>query len=329
MATILITGGTGFIGSNLLARLVERGDRVSINDRLGSGQKWRNIARHEIDEFVAPDALDDFLERRGDEIDFVFHFGAISSTAEINVDLIVKTNVRLSQRIWRWCTRHETPLVYASSAATYGNGSRGFRDDGSTTALARLRPLNPYAWSKHAFDRWVAREVESGRGHPPSWYGLKFFSVYGPNEYHKGATRSLVNKAYPLAAAGEPATLFRSHHPDYEDGGQMRDFVYVADCVAVMEWLHDVRPDNGLYNLGTGRAQSRLELMAALYASVGHDLEVDWIDTPDDVRVPYQYFTRADLTKLRRAGYSAPFLSVENGVRSYVEQYLASDKRYV
>lgn len=327
MATILITGGAGFIGSNLVVRLADRGDRVSISDRLGSGDKWRNIARADIDELVPPTALDDFLERRGSEVDFVYHLAAATPTEGTDVDLIVETNYALSQHIWRWCTRREIPLVYASSAATYGDGSRGFRDDGTSGALARLRPMNALGWSRHAFDRWVAREVEGGKGHPPTWYGLKFFSVYGPNEAHRGATQSLVNKAYPLAVAGKPVTLFRSHHPDYEDGGQMRDFIYVGDCVDVMEWLRDEQPTSGLYNLGTGQAESRLGLMNALYAAVGQELKVDWVDTPEEVRDRYQYFTRADISKLRNAGYSAPFLSVENGVRAYVEDHLTPGKR--
>ena len=222
---ILITGGTGFIGSNLVGRVVDHGARVSISDTLGTGDKWRNIARHEIDELVNPADLDDLLARRGDEVEFVYHMGAISATTETDADLIAATNFRLSQKIWRWCTAHSVPLVYASSAATYGDGSQGFADGDDIEELARLRPLNAYGWSKHLFDRWVAREIVEGRGHPPSWVGLKFFNVYGPNEYHKADMRSVVTKAYPSAAAGEAVTLFRSHHPDYEDGGQMRDFV--------------------------------------------------------------------------------------------------------
>jgi ADP-L-glycero-D-manno-heptose 6-epimerase len=325
---ILVTGGTGFIGSNLVGVLADRGERVSICDTLGTGEKWRNIARHEIDELVHPDGLENFLARRGDEISFVYHMGAISATTETDADLITSTNLRLSQKIWRWCAGESVPLVYASSAATYGDGANGFVDSNDRGALASLRPLNAYGWSKHAFDRWVAREVSEDRAAPPHWAGLKFFNVYGPNEYHKGDMMSVVTKSHAGAATGDPVTLFRSHHPDYADGGQMRDFVYVRDCVDVMTWIRDARPPDGLYNLGTGRAQSWLELMGALYDAVGQTLEVDWIDTPVEIRDRYQYFTQADMTKLREAGYDRPFASVEDGIARYVERYLGSADPY-
>lgn len=325
---ILVTGGTGFIGSNLVGALSDAGERVSICDALGIGEKWRNIAKHELDELVDPYALDDFLVRRGADVSFVFHMGAISATTETDADLIADSNLRLSQRVWRWCAEHDVPLVYASSAATYGDGAHGFVDADDRTSLAMLRPLNAYGWSKHAFDRWVAREVEEGRPAPPHWAGVKLFNVYGPNEYHKDDMRSVVTKSYSDAVAGRKVTLFRSHHPDYEDGGQMRDFVYVKDCVDVMLWMRDDRPPSGIYNLGTGRAQTWLELMGALYAAVGRELDVHWVDTPPEIRDRYQYFTEAAMTKLRDAGYSAPFASVEDGVSDYVRRYLSTDDPY-
>ncbi len=324
----LVTGGTGFIGSNLVGRLAEEGVRVSVNDTLGRGEKWRNIARHEIDELVDPRHLDDFLERRGDEIERVYHLGAISSTTETDADLVADSNLRLSQRIWRWCAGRGVPLVYASSAATYGDGSAGFEDDDGPEALARLLPLNAYGWSKHAFDRWVAREVVEGRPAPPLWVGLKLFNVYGPNEYHKGDMRSVVTKAYASAERGKAVTLFRSHHPDYGDGRQKRDFVYVRDCVDVMLWLRHGAAPSGIYNLGTGRAQTWLELMGALFEAVGKPLQVSWIDIPEEIRERYQYFTEADMTKLREAGYDRPFASVEEGVTDYVERYLSQGDPY-
>lgn len=325
---ILVTGGTGFIGSNLVAALSDRGERVSINDTLGSGEKWKNIARHEVDEIVRPDRLEEFLARRGGEVRCVVHLGAISSTTEADVDLIVDANLRLSQYIWRFCAEHEVPLIYASSAATYGDGALGFEDSDDRSALARLRPLNPYGWSKHTFDRWVAREVDEGRSAPPAWYGLKFFNVYGPNEYHKGDMRSVVGKSYENASAGQPVTLFRSHNPKYRDGGQKRDFVYVGDCVDVMLWLLEKTPASGLYNVGTGAAQSWLELMTALYGAVGRKLSVEWTDVPPKIRGRYQYFTEADIGKLRAAGYDRPFLDVEAGVGRYVRDFLAGPSRY-
>jgi ADP-L-glycero-D-manno-heptose 6-epimerase len=322
---ILVTGGAGFIGSNLVGALAERGERVSVCDWLGHGEKWKNLARHELQELVPPERLRRFLAKRGREIEYVFHMGAITSTAETNGELLAEVNFRLSQRIWRWCSQAAVPLVYASSAATYGDGALGFDDDATSEGLARLRPLNPYGWSKHLFDRWVARELAEDRARPPQWAGLKFFNVYGPNEHHKGDMRSLVTKAYPQVASGAGVTLFRSHHPDYPDGGQMRDFVYVRDCVDVMLWIKDNPSVNGLFNLGTGRAQTWLDLVGALFRAAGREPRIEWKDTPPEIRGSYQYFTQADMGKLLGAGYERPFASVEEGVTDYVLNYLAKD----
>jgi ADP-L-glycero-D-manno-heptose 6-epimerase len=325
---ILVTGGAGFIGSNLVAALAEAGHPVGVCDRLGADGKWKNLARAELAELVPPEGLSELLERWGPELTAVFHMGAISSTLELDGDLVAAVNFRLSQDLWRACTRLQVPLIYASSAATYGDGGQGFDDDGSLEGLAALRPLNLYGWSKHLFDRWVARQIADGHPRPPQWVGLKFFNVYGPNEFHKGDMRSLVTKAYPHAAAGEPVTLFRSHHPDYPDGGQKRDFVYVRDCVDVMLWLLENPGVSGLFNLGTGRAQTWLDLMTALYRSVGRELTVRWMDTPLELRDRYQYFTEARMQRLRAAGYARPFASVEEGVREYVERYLSREDPY-
>jgi len=326
---IVVTGGAGFIGSNFIAGLEEAGgDPVSVVDWLGHEDKWKNLRRRDLDELVDPGALDGFLARRVGDITYVVHMGAISSTTETDADLIAETNLRLSQHLWRWCARHGVPLLYASSAATYGDGSAGFADDASPGALARLVPLNAYGWSKLAFDKWVAHQAASADAKPPQWVGLRFFNVYGPNEYHKEDMRSVVTKAYPAAAAGKPVTLFRSHHPDYPDGGQKRDFVYVKDCVDVMLWLTEHREVSGLFNLGTGRAQTWLELMGALYGAVGRELDVKWVDTPVEIRDRYQYFTQAEMGRLRAAGYRRPFRSVEEGVADYVEHHLATDDPY-
>jgi len=325
---ILVTGGAGFIGSNLVAELSDSGLDVAVCDWFRKGDKWRNLASAALAKAVDPSQLVRFLEERGDEIDYVFHMGAISSTTERDVDLIVATNVRLSQKLWGWCASRGIPLVYASSAATYGDGSRGFGDDGRDESLGELRPLNAYGWSKHVFDRWVARRVERGDPAPPQWAGLKFFNVYGPNEYHKGSMQSIVAKSYGAASAGEPVTLFRSHHPDYEDGGQLRDFIYVRDCVRVMLWLRDHPEASGLFNVGTGRAQSFRELIEALFAAIGREPGFNWVDTPAEIRDRYQYYTRADMTRLRAAGYEEPFADASEGVRDYVTRYLATDNPY-
>jgi ADP-L-glycero-D-manno-heptose 6-epimerase len=324
---ILVTGGAGFIGSNLVATLCERGHAVAVCDRLHSNDKWRNLAKSDVADIVMPESLPEWLDRHP-SLEAVLHLGAISSTTESDADLIYDVNVNLSTFLWRWCADHGTRLIYASSAATYGAGTSGFDDDGRVEALGRLRPLNAYGWSKHFFDRRVAKLVAAGEKTPPQWTGLKFFNVFGPNEYHKGLMQSVVAQKYPLVAAGEPVTLFTSHHPDYPDGGQMRDFIYVDDCVNVMLWLLDHPGVNGLFNLGTGKSRSFADLARALAAAADVQLRIEFIPMPDAIRPNYQYFTEARMERLRGAGYSEPFTSLEEGVRQYVEHFLSKPDRY-
>ena len=325
---ILVTGGAGFIGSNLVAQLVESGERVTVCDQLGRADMWRNLAKHQIEGRIDPSEIEGWLESLEGSLSYVFHMGAVSSTTETDLELITRTNVQLPQFLWRWCSLNEVPFMYASSAATYGDGSHGFDDVQTSSALAEFRPLNPYGQSKHEFDRWVAQQMEVGAPTPPQWVGLKFFNVYGPNEQHKGEAQSVVTKSYARAAAGEPVTLFRSHHPDYADGCQMRDFVYVRDCVGAMAWLRRNEAVNGLFNMGTGKARSWLELMQALYDAVGRELRVRWVDPPAEIRDRYQYFTQANLGKLRRVGYRGEFASVEVGVGDYVRRFLSTSDPY-
>jgi ADP-L-glycero-D-manno-heptose 6-epimerase len=326
---IVITGGAGFLGSNLAAALEARGERdLVICDRLGQDGKWRNIAKRELAALLPPGTLLAFLEEHAREIGMVFHLGAISSTTETDADLIAATNFTLSQRLWEWCAQTETRLVYASSAATYGDGSAGFDDDGSVAALARLRPLNAYGWSKHVFDRRVARLVAAGAAKPRQWAGLKFFNVYGPNEYHKGAMQSVVAQIYPRAVAGKSARLFRSHRADVPDGGQKRDFVAVRDCVEIMLWLYDHPAVNGLFNVGSGKARSFRDLAEAVFCALDRKPDIDYIDTPAEIRDKYQYFTEARTDRLRAAGYDKPATSLEDGVRDYVVSYLAAADPY-
>jgi len=326
---IIITGGAGFIGSNLVAALSDRraGDLI-VCDRLGGDDKWRNLAKHDIAGTITPEALPGFLDGRGSAVEAIFHMGAISSTTETNATLIKAENFDTSLNLWRWCAAHDCRFIYASSAATYGDGALGFDDDGAPEALARLRPLNLYGRSKHLFDRRVARLVADGARRPRQWAGLKFFNVYGPNEYHKDAMRSIVAKNHAKAARGEAVTLFKSHHPDYADGGQLRDFISVADCVAVMLWLYDNPEVDGLFNLGTGKARSFADLIAALFAALGRDPVIDYVDTPLEIRDNYQYFTQANMGRLHAAGYHASFLSLEDGVADYVKNYLDKDDPY-
>jgi ADP-L-glycero-D-manno-heptose 6-epimerase len=322
---IVVTGGAGFIGSNLVAALEERGHEIVVCDTLGSGDKWRNIAKRNIADIVAPDRLSNFLERHAPSIDAVFHLGAISSTTETDVDLIINQNFRFSCSLWQWCRSSGKRFVYASSAATYGDGSSGFDDDASPQALAALRPLNPYGWSKHLFDRRIAAR---GGWEAARSVGLKFFNVYGPNEYHKDAQRSVVHQLYPKAMHGDAAILFKSHNPAYSDGGQKRDFIWVGDCVEVMLWLLDHKEVSGLFNVGTGQARSFADLARAVFAACGRNARIEFVDTPAAIRDRYQYFTEARVDRLRSAGYTAPFTPLEEGVRRYVEQFLRSPDPY-
>jgi ADP-L-glycero-D-manno-heptose 6-epimerase len=326
---ILVTGGAGFIGSNLVAALDKRGERVAVCDWLGKDDKWRNIAKRDLETIVAPEQLRDFLNQYAGDIEIVFHMGAISATTETDADLIVDTNFRLSRMLWLWCKENDVRFVYASSAATYGDGSAGFKDDESTQALEKLRPLNPYGWSKNLFDRWVARQKGRGDRGPVQSAGLKFFNVYGPNEYHKGSMRSVVEQVYPFAARNEAFPLFKSHNPKYADGGQLRDFVWVGDCVSVMLWLLDRPKTNGLFNLGTGAARSFADLATAVYRAAGKEPLIRYRDMPEELRARYQYFTEADMNKLRAAGYTAPFTTLEEGVRQYVQGFLAKPDPYI
>ena len=325
---ILVTGGAGFIGSNIAAALAERGERVVICDRLGTAEKWRNLVALEIEDIVAPEKLDDFLAAASADLRAVVHMGAISDTTERDADALVANNIALSQRLWRACAAQRKQFIYASSAATYGDGAEGFDDDAAIEHLARLRPLNGYGWSKQVFDRWVARRLSDGGARPLQWAGLKFFNVYGPNEYHKGAQASVAYHLFRQVEAGEPARLFQSHNPDYPDGGQMRDFIWVGDCVEVVLWLLEQRQVNGLFNVGTGEARSFADLARAVFAALERPDNIRYIPTPEAIRNTYQYFTEAKMARLRAAGYEAPFTPLEEGVRRYVRDFLSRPNPY-
>jgi ADP-L-glycero-D-manno-heptose 6-epimerase len=326
---IIVTGGAGFIGSNLVAGLEERGrGEIVVCDRLGRTEKWRNLAKRELAAFVAPEALDGFLAAHAGRVAAIFHLGAISATTETDADLVIATNFTLTMRLWDWCTAQRVPFIYASSAATYGGGEAGFDDDGRIAALARLRPLNSYGWSKQLVDRRIARLVADGAPCPPRWVGLKFFNVYGPNEGHKGEMMSIVAKLVPAAQRGDRARLFRSHDPLYADGGQLRDFIHVGDCVDALLWLLDHDAVSGLFNMGTGTARSFADLAAATFRALGREPAFDFIDTPLAIRDKYQYFTQASMARLRAAGYDRPFTSLEDGVTDYVQNYLLAPDPY-
>jgi ADP-L-glycero-D-manno-heptose 6-epimerase len=328
---LVITGGGGFVGSVLAAALNEAGRAdIVIVDRFGHDDKWRNIAKRDFFEIVPIEGLPAWLDRFGNEVEAVFHLGANSSTTETDADLVIGTNLNASIALWRWCAENGKRLIYASSAATYGDGTQGFDDAGGLAELKRLRPMNLYGWSKHAFDQWAWREAEKGNA-PPFWAGLKFFNVFGPNEHHKGDMMSLVAKNYARIAAGEPIRLFRSHRPDIADGEQTRDFVYVKDCAAVMLWLwRQGRPEHsGIYNVGTGEARSFKALMEATALACGKPLKVEYIDTPAAILPNYQYVTEARLSRLRAAGYNAPFTPLEAAVEDFVTKHLAQPDPYL
>ena len=325
--TVVVTGGAGFLGSNIVARLC--GDDafdVVVVDRLRSADsgKWRNLAKHPIADFWAPEALFDQLDRLGETVEAVIHMGAVSSTTEPDADHIIHSNFTLSRDLWRWSAARDGRLIYASSAATYGAGDQGFADADDLASLTALRPLNAYGWSKALFDQYARREADRGRA-PAQWTGLKFFNVYGPNEGHKGSMKSVVAQIWPAVAAGEAVKLFRSHRSDYEHGGQLRDFVYVADVVEVVSWLLASRGVNGVYNLGSGEARSFADLARATFAAAGREPRIEYIDMPEAIRDRYQYFTQADMTRLRAAGYARPFATLEAGVADYVTRFLATD----
>jgi ADP-L-glycero-D-manno-heptose 6-epimerase len=324
---LLVTGGAGFIGSNVVASLNEAGRAdIVVNDVLGSDGKWRNLGSRQLADFVPLNDLSRWLDGR--KLDGVVHLGAISSTVATDGDAIIETNFRLSLRLLDWCAATRTPFIYASSAATYGDGSRGFSDDNSLAALKRLKPMNLYGWSKHLFDLAVVERAAHGQKLPPQWAGLKFFNVFGPNEYHKGEMMSLVAKRFDDAKAGKPIRLFKSHRAGIADGEQMRDFIYVDDAVAVVRWLLDTPAVSGLFNVGTGKARSFRDLIAAMFGALGREPAIEYIDMPDSIRDSYQYLTQAETENLRRAGYNADFTALEEAVERYVTQYLDRSDRY-
>ncbi|MFC3070089.1 ADP-glyceromanno-heptose 6-epimerase [Phenylobacterium soli] len=327
---VFITGGAGFIGSNIAAKLAE--DRtwdVVVCDRLREAEtgKWRNIAKHPIGDFVAPEAMFEWLEKRWRDVEMVIHMGAISSTTEPDADKIIHNNFTLSRDLFRWCADRQRRLIYASSAATYGAGEHGFADDDSYDALIKLRPLNTYGWSKALFDIFAARQAYRGYA-PPQWTGLKFFNVYGPNEEHKSSMKSVAAQIWPHVQAGQTVQLFKSYRTDVPDGGQKRDFVYVRDCADVAEWLVHNPQVNGVYNLGSGTARSFEDMAKAVFKAAGKPAQIEYTPMPPAIRDKYQYFTEAGMDRLFEAGYPKPMTPLEEGIGDYVTHYLSQPDPY-
>jgi len=297
-------------------------------DWLRADDRWRNLAKHEIVDIIAPEALLPWLEGNVQAVTALVHMGANSSTSETDVELVFRQNARATLDLLQWCARSGKRFIYASSAATYGDGSAGFDDDPGLEALAKLRPLNAYGWSKHFVDRRVARLRQRGSGLPPQCTGLKFFNVYGPNEYHKGGMQSVIARNFAAVRDGQALRLFRSHRPEYVDGGQLRDFIYVRDCVDVILWLLDNPHVSGLFNVGSGVARSWLDLAHAVFNANEQPPLIEFIDMPPQLLDKYQYFTQARVTRLREAGYGKAFTTLEAGVEDYVRHYLRRSDPY-
>lgn len=315
---IVVTGAAGFIGSCMVSYLNQQGyNNLILVDEFSREDKELNLLHKNFIARVERENLFDWLQREKPAVKFVFHLGARTDTTEFDYSVHQHLNVEYSQKIWDYCTINNIPLVYASSAATYGEGELGYDD--SHDIVEQLNPLNPYGVSKNEFDKWVLHQED----HPPFWAGLKFFNVYGPNEYHKGRMASVIFHSFNQIKVNGEVKLFRSHKDGYENGEQLRDFVYVKDVVAVCCWLMKHQPASAIYNLGTGEARTFNDLVNATYAGLDLDPVIKYIDIPEDIRDKYQYFTEANMDKLRAAGYTEEFYTLEKGVDDYVRNYLS------
>lgn len=320
---IVVTGAAGFIGSCLVSRLNKEGrNDIIVVDDFSKKEKDHNLEGKTIQAKVGRKDFINWLKDFAQEIDFIFHIGARTDTTEFNREIFDELNVNYSKAIWNICVEKNIPLVYASSAATYGLGEFGYKDDHSI--ISNLKPLNPYGDSKNDFDKWVLTQETF----PPFWAGLKFFNVYGPNEFHKGRMASVIFHAFNQIEEKGGMKLFRSHNPNYTDGGQLRDFVYVKDVVEVCLFLMNKTPNSGIYNLGSGKARTFLDLAKNTFKSMNKEENIEFIDTPIDIRDKYQYFTEADMSKLINQGYDIPFHTLEEGVADYVTNYLIGNCYY-
>lgn len=319
---IVVTGAAGFIGSCLVQFLNEHNlkDSILVDDFQREAKKKNLINKTNLG-WIPRDEFFDYIRPMSKDVDFVFHLGARTDTTEMDEDLLNRLNLDYSKQVWQWCRDNSIPLVYASSAATYGGGENGFRDEHEI--IPNLKPLNPYGRSKNDFDQWVL----SQNGAPPFWAGLKFFNVFGPNEYHKGRMASVVFHAYKQINQTGEMKLFRSHHPDFKDGEQTRDFIYVKDLLQVLWFMYSKRPASGIYNVGTGKARTFNALVNAIFSSLNKAPKIGFIDTPEDIRDKYQYFTQAEMGKLKSAGYDKAFSTLEDSVADYVKSYLVPGNR--
>jgi ADP-L-glycero-D-manno-heptose 6-epimerase len=320
---IVVTGAAGFIGSCLVSRLNKSGyEDIVVVDDFSKTEKDGNLEGKTIKAKVGRKDFIQWLADFGEEVDFIYHIGARTDTTEFDVSIFDELNVNFSKDVWKACVKFNIPLVYASSAATYGLGEFGYKDDHAV--IEKLKPLNPYGDSKNDFDKWVLKQTEF----PPFWAGLKFFNVYGPNEFHKGRMASVIFHAHKQIGETGAMKLFRSHNPEYKDGEQLRDFVYVKDVVEVCLYLMDTPPTSGIYNLGSGTARTFLDLVKNTFKAMGKEESISFIDTPADIRDKYQYYTEADMSKLVESGFDKGFHSLEDGVADYVTNYLETNTYY-
>ena len=319
---LIVTGAAGFIGSCLVSELNHAGfEDIVIADEFNHAEKNKNLIEKKFSQQINRDELPAWINANAGKIEFIFHIGARTDTTEFNTAIFDKLNLYYTQELWSLCAKHNIPLVYASSAATYGLGEFGY-DDEDEGIIEKLKPLNPYGDSKNDFDKWALMQNSK----PPYWVGLKFFNVYGPNEFHKGRMASVIFHAYNQIKQNGKVKLFRSHNPNYTDGGQLRDFIYVKDLCSVILFLYRHKVSNGIYNLGTGTARTFLDLAKNTFKAMGVTEQIEFIDTPMDIRDKYQYFTEAKMNKLQKAGYTKPFATLEEGVDDYVKQYLSTGK---
>ena len=317
---IVVTGAAGFIGSCMITELNNAGYKnLLLVDDFSREDKKRNYQAKKYLQTMDRELFPEWFDAHASRIQTVFHLGARTDTTEQDYSVFLKLNLNYSISIWNTCTKNHIPLIYASSAATYGLGEQGYSDD--HTLVDKLQPLNPYGVSKNEFDKWVLKQKEV----PPHWYGLKFFNVYGPNEYHKGRMASVIFHTFQKIRSTGQMNLFRSHRPDFSDGEQSRDFIYVKDVVSVLLFLFEKQPDSGIYNLGTGRERTFLDLASNTFRALDLEPNISFIDTPADIRDTYQYYTKAEMEKLRKAGYTKAFHSLEEGISDYVKNYLVRD----
>lgn len=321
---ILITGAAGFIGSAFVWKLNSRGikDIIAV-DKFHNGEKWKNLQKRDFYDWVDKDELFDWLKHSSKTIKTIVHFGACTNTTEKDSDFLIRNNYEYSKRLWQLCVKRKISFLYASSAATYGAGEKGYNDD--EAIIPSLKPLNPYGWSKHIFDKWILKQETS----PPNWVGFKFFNVYGPNEYHKGQMSSVIFHAFNQAKKNGTIRLFKSYRKDFGDGEQKRDFVYIKDVVDIVEFFMNKKTVSGIYNNGTGKARTFNSLAQAVFQSMGKGVKIQYFDMPEHVKNQYQYFTEARIDKIRQAGYNKKMDDLEAGVKDYIQSYLDTDDPYL